>query len=447
MHEAIIWKHFYNKLESFYEQFGHCDVPKTQNLVLADWVDRQRRLPHRLTNLQFHLLRKLGVAFEITDEDDDKQQDTHWQQLVVEPPPSETEEDLSAKTASPMETLHESSRRPAMVFQPVSPQPLPKRTCASKPPPPLEASLLSHWSPQPIHRSRQSQEGKLLIAPPPSQAHRFLPNAPPPTNNSGKILNVPFVRQTTKLRKAPYAPYWHRGVANRPRPVIDAHPDWSQFRQSYAHPSGDPSARGSVWQPASTHRTPMPTQLPFLRRRTARHFPRDTQRLGHPGVTTQPLRSTNKQKPAAAAKRCAQNGKHQENWLQMLERLKTYKEAHGDCRVPFHYLTDPKLGTWVNTQRSFNKQGTLLPSRQKLLDELGFVWRCQPSDKEWYEYLCKLRDFRLEHGHCNVPARSDRYKGLREWLFQQWKKHKKEGLSQTRHKALKQVMGFHWQDP
>ena len=37
-----------------------------------------------------------------------------------------------------------------------------------------------------------------------------------------------------------------------------------------------------------------------------------------------------------------------ERWNIMFERLKDYKKMHGDCLVPFKYIDDPKLGSWVS---------------------------------------------------------------------------------------------------
>ena len=38
-----------------------------------------------------------------------------------------------------------------------------------------------------------------------------------------------------------------------------------------------------------------------------------------------------------------------QNWDNMFELLKAYKNEHGDCLVPKRYPADMKLGTWVHT--------------------------------------------------------------------------------------------------
>jgi hypothetical protein len=40
-----------------------------------------------------------------------------------------------------------------------------------------------------------------------------------------------------------------------------------------------------------------------------------------------------------------------EQWEEMYQRLVRYKEEHGECLVPRKYEADPKLSTWVETQR------------------------------------------------------------------------------------------------
>jgi hypothetical protein len=50
---------------------------------------------------------------------------------------------------------------------------------------------------------------------------------------------------------------------------------------------------------------------------------------------------------AAAAKKQV----HNEQWNEMLERLGAFKAEYGHCLVPKRFADDPRLGTWVETQR------------------------------------------------------------------------------------------------
>lgn len=57
---------------------------------------------------------------------------------------------------------------------------------------------------------------------------------------------------------------------------------------------------------------------------------------------------------------------YDDQWDNMFEKLKEYKQTHGDCLVPKRYKDNPKLGTWVDTQRvQFKKLQKILASKGK----------------------------------------------------------------------------------
>jgi hypothetical protein len=75
------------------------------------------------------------------------------------------------------------------------------------------------------------------------------------------------------------------------------------------------------------------------------------------------------------------NVKYDKKWNEMLVRLQAYKAKHGDCLVPYGYTPDPELGNWVGTQRRdyhkktwYGSNRVIAESRQRKLDELGFLW-------------------------------------------------------------------------
>jgi len=94
----------------------------------------------------------------------------------------------------------------------------------------------------------------------------------------------------------------------------------------------------------------------------------------------------------SAAAVAAHNKKvHTEQWNEMLEQMKAYKEQFGDTLVPKRYQGNPKLGTWVETQRVQYKRlprvydetlghevpqpnKRLTAERLKKLSDLGFCW-------------------------------------------------------------------------
>jgi len=133
---------------------------------------------------------------------------------------------------------------------------------------------------------------------------------------------------------------------------------------------------------------------------------------------------------------------YDDQWDAMFNRLKAYKEKYGSVLVPKRFQEDPKLGTWVDTQRvQFKKMkkklqeqgieykgpadaakvadsgddtapaavvsekpvvGRLTDDRIRRLEALGFVWSLRD---DWQQHYEELKQFKEEYGHCNVPAR------------------------------------------
>jgi hypothetical protein len=116
-------------------------------------------------------------------------------------------------------------------------------------------------------------------------------------------------------------------------------------------------------------------------------------------------------------------------WEEMYQRLVHYKEQFGDCLVPRKFEGDPKLATWVETQRVlWNKEAKqpttdpnselpvemdeakskrVTPERKQKLDALGFVWslRSKRIEDHWDEMFRQLLDYKKVHGDCLVPSR------------------------------------------
>jgi len=61
-------------------------------------------------------------------------------------------------------------------------------------------------------------------------------------------------------------------------------------------------------------------------------------------------------------------------WEETYQRLVAFKKEHKDTNVPRTYEKDPKLGAWVNTQRTAYKGNKMTEERKRLLLSIGFVW-------------------------------------------------------------------------
>jgi len=69
---------------------------------------------------------------------------------------------------------------------------------------------------------------------------------------------------------------------------------------------------------------------------------------------------------------------HDKMWDDMYQRLVKYKQRKGNCLVPRRYAADPKLGSWVYTQRGCFLQKSLSEERIQRLEQIDFVWRIRP---------------------------------------------------------------------
>ena len=72
--------------------------------------------------------------------------------------------------------------------------------------------------------------------------------------------------------------------------------------------------------------------------------------------------------------RAQKEARENTNWMNMYQRLASYKEEHsGSTLVPRVDDKYPKLGQWVSNQRSFCKK----KERAKLLNDINFVWNAK----------------------------------------------------------------------
>jgi len=125
-----------------------------------------------------------------------------------------------------------------------------------------------------------------------------------------------------------------------------------------------------------------------------------------------------------------------EAWDIMFERLLEYKSRHGDCIVPQDYKEIPKLGNWVQKQRTLKKSGILSEDRVQRLDAVGFVWTMQESWDTMYQRLVR---YKLKHGDCSVPKHYAEDPKLGRWVRVQ--RMRRKILTEDRTKRLKQI-GF-----
>ena len=98
---------------------------------------------------------------------------------------------------------------------------------------------------------------------------------------------------------------------------------------------------------------------------------------------------------------------------------------------------EPKLVNWCNNQRVRKRKGKLKANQIKLLEDLGIDWN--PKDNSWGEYYEKLKIFKIEEGHLDVPSKHE----IGIWVVNQRKLFNTNKLSTERIKLLDDL-GFIW---
>ena len=97
-------------------------------------------------------------------------------------------------------------------------------------------------------------------------------------------------------------------------------------------------------------------------------------------------------------------------WRDQFRQLCEFKVQFGYCLVPCKYSANPKLGTWVMTQRRYYKlypNGTpsrMLAERIRALNEIGFDWETSRKT-DWSARFQQLCEYKVQFGNCLVPAR------------------------------------------
>jgi len=152
--------------------------------------------------------------------------------------------------------------------------------------------------------------------------------------------------------------------------------------------------------------------------------------ISYTTVTRSPYYTNNYVKPT----------KREIAWFSRLQDLIEFKNEHGTCHVP--YNTNPKLNSWVSSQRynyKQNKEGkstSLTPERIKQLNEIGFVWEANKYKNSFYKRLEELNLYKNKHGHCNVE--NDENPSLAKWIqnqrneYSKMKHGKKSSLTEER---------------
>jgi hypothetical protein len=145
-------------------------------------------------------------------------------------------------------------------------------------------------------------------------------------------------------------------------------------------------------------------------------------------------------------------------WAAQLARLAAYKAAHGDCSVPQRWPKDPRLGSWVFTQRRLKRKldrgepsDGMTAERAVRLTALGFSW--DQNEAQWEVQLARLVDYKAARGDCSVPAHWAQDPRLGFWVNAQRNRKRKldrgepsDGMTAERAARLT-ALGLVWDPP
>ena len=102
--------------------------------------------------------------------------------------------------------------------------------------------------------------------------------------------------------------------------------------------------------------------------------------------------------------------RREDQWLTNFKKLKAFYREHNHFLVPCHFEQDEALGIWVSNQRSMHNRGLMPRNRERLLSDIGFVWRVDAKQaraelyqKQWDQQFELLLQYKRANGHVEVP--------------------------------------------
>jgi len=134
------------------------------------------------------------------------------------------------------------------------------------------------------------------------------------------------------------------------------------------------NALGFDWAPIDTvWRTRYEDLMEFRRRFGHTNVPAtwaENPALGHWVYTLRSRKETQSPEQIAMLEKAGFDWRpHERVWMQYYEELKAFRQRNGHCNVP---VEKSALGKWVHKQRM--KADKMPPHRKKLLNEIGFSW-------------------------------------------------------------------------
>jgi hypothetical protein len=136
-----------------------------------------------------------------------------------------------------------------------------------------------------------------------------------------------------------------------------------------------------------------------------------------------------------------------EKWNEKFRLLQEYHAEHGDCLVPYNFITANNilLGKWVSYQRVKHAAGKLHEDRLIQLESLDFSFRALPNDSiqtRWDRLFERLARYKRENGHCRVPFKYMEDQQLGRWVSRL--RYLGENATPVEQRAALEALGFCW---
>jgi predicted chitinase len=136
-------------------------------------------------------------------------------------------------------------------------------------------------------------------------------------------------------------------------------------------------------------------------------------------------------------------------WNDRFEELADYREGYGDCNVPKSFSKNFKLASWVETQRTNYRLYQEEKSTRMTSFRIEELKRIDFEFTDWEECLSELAEYRIVHGHCNIPKNCSENSKLASWVAIQRKNYKLRREGKTIHMSLPRIqelesLGFEW---
>ena len=107
-----------------------------------------------------------------------------------------------------------------------------------------------------------------------------------------------------------------------------------------------------------------------------------------------------------------ENSKNMLTWKKMYEYAKIYYEYYGNLEVPDRFITNDgythdengkiKLGIWITTQRTRDRQGILTKERIDALEEIGMRFENKNCVLTWEEMYNYAKTYYKHHGNLHI---------------------------------------------